>query len=216
MHGEEVAALDEVLPADLAHRIGQTGEFRVVDGPPIGWMRAERDVHAERRCALRGGARDSSEAGEAQRRSRNILTEKQFGLPAGELPGSGELVGFDRAPCGGEDEQHRQIGSRVGEHTRCVADRDAVRGRRRNVDVVVADGVVRDSGQLGRSEQVGVEAVGQLCDHDVEVAGCAGIAQLIGCRLLVGHVHTARSAQRPHPRLGDGVGDQEGGVSHRR
>ena len=31
MHGKEVAARDEFVPADLTHRIGQTGKLRVVD-----------------------------------------------------------------------------------------------------------------------------------------------------------------------------------------
>ena len=90
--------------------------------------------------------------------SRDVLAEKQFGLPSGELSGADELVGFHRAAAGGEDEQHRDVGGGVGEHAGGVADEDRVRGGGVDVDVVDADRVVGDAAELRRGQQVGVEA----------------------------------------------------------
>ena len=77
--------------------------------------------------------------------ARNVMSQQQFRFPPGELPGSGELVGFDGSPCGCQDEQHREIGGGVGEDAGSVTDDDVVSGCGCYVDVVVADGIVGDS-----------------------------------------------------------------------
>ena len=134
-------------------------------------------------------------SGEAEGGARNILAQKQFWSPSGELSGSGELVRFDGTPCGRKDEQHRQVGGGLREDAGGVAYDDAVTGRGGYVDVVVADGVVRDSGQFRLGEQIGVEPVAELGDHDVELSRAAGFAEFLGVRGASGYVHPARGAQ---------------------
>ena len=87
-------------------------------------MRAEDDVHTEGRRPQRGRAGDPPETGQLEGGARNVMSQQQFRFPPGELPGSGELVGFDGSPCGCQDEQHREIGGGVGEDAGSVTDDD--------------------------------------------------------------------------------------------
>src|SRR5207237_9062575 len=57
-------------------------------------------------------------------------------------------IAFDEATHDRENERHRQIGGRFGEYARRVGDADGEIARRVDVDVVVADRVVRDDPQI--------------------------------------------------------------------
>ena len=132
-------------------------------------------------AALAGGrARDTPETSQPECGARNIVPQQQFRFPSGELPGSGELVGFDGSPCGCQDEQHGEVGGGVGEDAGGVADDDVVSGCGCYVDVVVADGVIGDSGYLGLREQMSVEEVAELGDDDGEISRPAGGGELSG------------------------------------
>ena len=71
------------------------------------------------------------------------------------LPGPHEGVGLDDAPPRRKDEREREVCGRRVEDARRVRDGDAVGGAGRDVDVVVADAVVRDEPQVrGSSSSV--------------------------------------------------------------
>ena len=57
-------------------------------------------------------------------------------------------LAFANAPRDAEDQRPGQIGGRVGQHVRRVGHDDAALARGRDVDVVVADGGVRDDLQI--------------------------------------------------------------------
>ena len=69
-------------------------------------------------------------------------------------------VGLDDAPRDGEHERPGEVGRRVGQDVGRVADLDAARRRRLDVDVVEADRVVGHRAQLRRGvDQLGVDPV---------------------------------------------------------
>ena len=86
-------------------------------------------------------------------------------------PGAQVGLGRRREPRRREDQQEREVGRRLVEHARRVADRDAARRRRGDVDVVVADRDVRDDAQSGRAggEHRVVDRVGEQADERVDV-----------------------------------------------
>ena len=83
VQGQEVAAFDEFLPAHLADRIRQAGQFRFGDGPPGGWSKTS--VHAERGRPVCGGPGDPPEADESERGPETSGREA-VGFPAGNCP----------------------------------------------------------------------------------------------------------------------------------
>ena len=83
-------------------------------------------------------------------------------LEAPALPPSGphEPVPFGDSSRDVEDERPRDVGRRVGQDVRRVGDDDPARARRGDVDVVVADGDVRDDAEpVCVREQLGVHHV---------------------------------------------------------
>src|SRR5690606_29005843 len=76
------------------------------------------------------------------------------------------------AAGGGEHERERQLGGRLGEDVRRIADGDAARGRGEDIDIVVTDRVVRDDAKVRVAiEDVAVDlvgAVGQRADRAVK------------------------------------------------
>ncbi len=81
------------------------------------------------------------------------------GEPIAGIDGGDRLRDLAR---GGEQQRERQVGGRVGEHVRRVADSDPPRGGGVDVDVVVADRVVGDRDELrARVDEGGVDPVGE-------------------------------------------------------
>ncbi len=178
-------------------------ELLVRHRPVAGRPGAELHLHAEGQCPFRGCPRDPPEPGETERASRNIVAEEQVRFPSGEPPGANERVGLHGAAGSGHDQQHRDVGGGVGEHTGCVADEYRVRGGRPDVDVVEPDRVVGDSADLRDGQEVGVERVAKLGHHHVVVAGHADLPQPGGVRKLVGgDIDAARGAQQRESGFG--------------
>ena len=84
-------------------------------------------------------------------------------LPRPRLARAHEPVALGDAPDEREQERERELGGRRREHVRRVRDDDAALRRRREVDVVVADRVLRHDAQLraGGVQQLGVDGVGR-------------------------------------------------------
>ncbi len=101
------------------------------------------------------------------------MAEQQFRFPAVELAAPDDGIGLDGAASRREDQEHRDVGGRIGEDTRGVADDDPTRGGGGDVDVVVADGIVRDTQQASIVQQFGVESITQLGDDHRDVAARA-------------------------------------------
>jgi len=78
------------------------------------------------------------------------------------LAAAHELISFDQATCGGEDQRPSEIGRRIGEDVRCVRDNDAASFCGLHIDVVIADRIIRQNLQsAGRFNGSGVDAVRQ-------------------------------------------------------
>src|SRR5260221_193274 len=111
---------------------------------------------------------DTPESHYAERGAMHILAEHLLKVCA--LPFALAQIGlaFGHAPAGGDDQAHRIVGHAVRQHTRCVADHDAVAGARVDVDVVVTHRCVAhclDGGAL--VQQFGINAVAGRGLHTV-------------------------------------------------
>ena len=131
------------------------------------------------------------------------------------LPGAvaHRLRGGGKVPRRGEQQRHREVGRRIGQHVRCHADRDAARGDRGEVDVVAADGVVGDRPQArGGVEHGAVDALGE---HRQQALGLGDAGeQLLARRRQVTGVHgdlMAGGAQALDRVAGDRAGDEDPG-----
>ena len=96
-------------------------------------------------------------------------TPPKVGLCSGGLPG------------GRQNQQEREVGGRLAQYARGVADRDAQGGGRGNVDVVVAHRRIGDDPETSRAtrtQDVGIHPVGEVADDPVELGSqpgqCAG------------------------------------------
>ena len=65
-------------------------------------------------------------------------------LPDAAAGASHFVMALDQPARGGQNQRHRQIRRRLGQHTRCVRDRYTELARRLDVDIVVADRTVGD------------------------------------------------------------------------
>ena len=76
---------------------------------------------------------------------------------------------FSRAARGHEQQRHREIRRRLGEHLGGIGDRHPRRLRRGNVDVVEAHAVIGEQSgpAAGRIDDVGRHLVGHAAQHDV-------------------------------------------------
>ncbi len=121
------------------------------------------DVHAVRLGESRHGLADAAVADDAERQAGEAAAEHERRRPLPRLAAAQEAVAFRNTPREREHERDRHLGRRVGEHVGRVRHDDAAALAFVEVDVVEADGVVRDDAKLrpGGVEQLGVDAVGQ-------------------------------------------------------
>ncbi len=113
----------------------------------------------------------------------------------------------------GEQQRPGEVRRRLGQHAGRIRDWNAQRGRRGDIDVVEADGVVGDAAQPGRGfEQRAVDALREQREHHVG-GGDAGRERRRRQRgLVVRLTHIDRDAgvaQQAQPRLGDAAGHED-------
>ena len=151
--GEQLVELQPrgcVLGGRLVHRVG-VGED-------------ERDVEA--RQQLGHALADAPEPDEADRRPAQLAAEELLGLPADPFAAAEDLVGLDHPPPGRLHQRDGELGRRVRQDVGRVRRAQAARADRVGVDVVEADGEVRDDLELstGAVEQVAVDGDGGIGD----------------------------------------------------
>ena len=118
--------------------------------------------------AARNRLSDPSEADDAERRAGALDAEPPRRLVHSPSAGPDRGGCLGNAPRRREQEGKRQVSGRLGEHARRRADRDSARTRGFEIDVVAADGVVRDGPQLRRGiEQIAVDPVAQHAQQAV-------------------------------------------------
>ena len=124
----------------------------------------EDELRSEPGQQLGDACADAAETDEADRRAAQLAPEKLLGLPARPLAAAQDLVGLDDPPPGGEHERHGELGGRVGQDVGRVRRAHAALAHRLGVDVVVADGEVRDDLQrrAGPAQQRAVDGHGRV------------------------------------------------------
>ncbi len=121
-----------------------------------------QDATIEARQPALDGCADSPRADDPDGGRMQVASQHEGGLPRLPAAGAHEPLALGQASRDGEHQGDREVRGRVGEHVGRVADRDSPRRRRGDVDVVGADGVVRDHPQLRRRlDQLGIDDVGQ-------------------------------------------------------
>src|SRR6478752_8913831 len=136
----------------------------VLGGARGGAAAGGEDSHVEGQRPLGDGAPDAAVTEDAQGSAgAEVQADEHPGPPDPGLPGADEPVALGDAPGGGQDQGEGVVGAGPVEHAGGVGDGDTGGVRRGQVDVVVADGDVRDGLQLrsGGREQVGVDLLGE-------------------------------------------------------
>ena len=137
------------------------------------------DIEAERLGALGDGARDMAERNEAQCQPAQPRDLQQHRPPLGPASLAHQPVLLHEAAMRRQDQAHRMIGDLLDKGIRAIGDRDALGGRRRDIDRVDADAAQRDDlaarepvdHALGDRAALGIERVGVLCRGDEFLLG---------------------------------------------
>src|SRR5207302_1448807 len=111
------------------------------------------DAHAEAETAASDRAADPAEADHAEGLAVDVGAPQEVPFPRLPLSGARIGVGLDDPAGGGHQQREGEIGGGLGEDVGRVGDDDAASGGGGDVDVVVADGDVRDDLQVGRRGQ---------------------------------------------------------------
>ncbi len=132
--------------------------------------RVVQHLHAEAGGAPGDRLPDATEADDAEDGAVHVAPEVLVDVPARPSPGAQVGLRLPDLPRRRQDQQEREIGGRVVEHTGCVGDRDAVGGGGVEVDVVVPD---RDRGDdlhpgAARRQHGVVDLIGQPTDDRVD------------------------------------------------
>jgi hypothetical protein len=114
---------------------------------------------------------DPSEADDPEHGAVHVPPQVLVDVPARPSTAAQVRLRLPRPARRGQDEQEGEVGGRLVEHARRVAHRDAELGRGVEVDVVVADGDVRDDAQAWRARRKhgGVDAIREQRDDRVGV-----------------------------------------------
>ena len=179
------------------------------------------DPHVETLGPLGDRTGNAPEADEPKSRSVHVTGEVGAESPARPAALSQVALCSRGEARGGEDQEERQICRRVIEHAGGVADCDAHRVRRDDIDVVVSHGSVRHHAQPSASsglEHRRIDAIGEMADDAVALGGRPD--QLVwrqrGSVLVQHHDLMAGLEQRICPAFGQGAGDEDAGHLVRR
>ena len=137
---------------------------------------------------------------------RSSRAEHEVERPPLPAAAPNQPIAFGDAPRDAEDQRPGEIGGRLGQHVRRVGDDDAALARRGDVDVVVADGDVRNDLQVAAGvDHRAVDRVGQQRMTRRLLAGSARISCVRATaarRSLRSTSHGASSVATAHAREG--------------
>ena len=181
------------------------------DGAAVDGARLEvGELHAERRQAGGDGLADAAEAEDAGGLAAQAVGRLQAG--AGR-PVAAPHIGVHRrqAALRGQQQQHGEVGDVVGQHPRRVADLDAARGQRRQVDLVDADAVDHHHFQPRQAgDQAGVQADRPHRPHGANAGGDSGDHAALPGRRVLPHVMAFElQRQLRHHGRGWALGENE-------
>ena len=103
-----------------------------------------QDLHAEALRPARDGLPDPPEPDDADRRAMDVRPEQQQRTPRLPAAAADVAVALGQPAGGGHQQRPGEVGGRLGQDARRVADRDTAPRAGGDVDVVEADGVVAD------------------------------------------------------------------------
>lgn len=162
---------------------------------------ARREQHAHPECvrAMRDGLADPSEAEEPERSSVHFATEQEARRPRRELPGADDALAFPDAAAHREEQGHRQVGRRGGQHVGRVRHDDAALLRGGEVDVVHADRAVRDEPHLRKTrEERAIDRLRELHEDRVRVCVSCCDRDLIARQRSTARIDDDADAGRRH------------------
>ncbi len=131
-----------------------------------------QDPHPETRGATGNRLPDPAQPDQAKCSAVDILAQQRLGAPRFPFALPNVRLALDHAPRRGEHQRHGKIGACLGEHVGRIGNKHATRGGRRQVDVVIADGVVADDAKPGGGvKQRRVDPVRQQRKQAIALAG---------------------------------------------
>ena len=152
-------------------------------------------AHAEARRTPRDGLPDLAEPDDAERRAVDVAPEQQARVPRAPAALPHQPLRLDDAAGAREHQREGEIGGRLGQHARRVADGDAALARRCNINIVVAHGEVADHAKSRRLREEGaIDPVREQADDAVRARDAS--RQLVVRR---------RQVAGPQIDLGDGA-----------
>src|SRR6266852_8659947 len=159
---------DEVRIGEQVCKIGVIGASRRFRRA-LRIARRVEDAHSESRASSRDGAPDLTPSDDPQRRAIDVLAQHYPGRPCAPSSVAHEAVALGHTAGSRHQERERQIGSRLGENSRCMPDRDTGVRSSREIDIVDADGEIADYQKTRRTrERFGVEAVAHHAQDAVD------------------------------------------------
>ena len=148
--------------------------------------------HAEAGGAPGDGLTDPAEADDPEGRAMDVVAEERVDPEAVPFARAQRRFGVGRSSRGRQQQEEGDVGGRLIEHARRVADRHAQTRGGGHVDVVVADADVADRFEPARSarEDGLVDGVGDRADERVEVAVAIGASAMAAWLSGSGERHT--------------------------
>ena len=194
LRGEGDAQHDEVAlreqRVEIPVRRPESGLLRRRDPATV----AIEDLHGEAAGPASHRGADLPHSDDPQRLPGDGDPEEAPRVPPGPGPRANEPVGIRHLSRGGKEQGEPEVGRRVRQDVRRVADPDPAPGRPGHVDVVHPDGEVRHDGKggPGRVHQFRVHPVRQGAKDPRRPPGA-------GKEFLPGHRALARRIPRPEP-----------------
>ena len=119
--------------------------------------------------AVQAGTIDAAQTDDPERSPRDVLAEEEAGVPGPPAADARRPVALDYPPSGRQDQPESEVGGGLGEDAGGAPDRDAAAGRRGDVDVVIADGMIAHHAQAGRGGQERlIDAVGEHAEQALD------------------------------------------------
>ena len=157
---------------------------------------------------------DAPEADDAQRGVVDVRPEQQQRSPGQPAARANVVVALGQPPGRGHQQRPGEVGRRLGQHARRIADRDAAARAGGHVDVVEADGEVADHPEAWASgvEQLVVDAIGEQGEQPIHATNAL---EQRGARRrqLVGPEVDLEGGERGEALVRQASGDEDPGPS---